>query len=60
MSTFENDRWATSSYTSNAHSCVEVAMTPDLVGVRDTKDRQGGTLLFGPGPWAAFVASIKK
>ncbi|MGW3467105.1 DUF397 domain-containing protein [Saccharopolyspora sp. NPDC000995] len=54
------DLWFKSSYTSNAAACVEVAMTPDLVGVRDTKDRDGGTLLFGPRQWATFVASIKK
>ncbi|WP_190819877.1 DUF397 domain-containing protein [Saccharopolyspora pogona] len=60
MSTFANTSWAKSSYSSNSHYCVEVAITLDSVGVRDTKDRDGGTLLFGPRQWAAFVASIKK
>ncbi|MEU6264331.1 DUF397 domain-containing protein [Saccharopolyspora shandongensis] len=60
MHEFAHDRWFTSSYTSNAASCVEVAMTPTAVGVRDTKDRNGGTLVFAPQRWADFVASVRK
>jgi hypothetical protein len=28
--------------------------------VRDTKDREGGTLTFGSAAWAAFVVSVKR
>ncbi|MER7010427.1 DUF397 domain-containing protein [Saccharopolyspora sp. NPDC000359] len=35
-------------------------MTPEAVGVRDTKDRDGGTLVFPPRRWSDFVNSIKE
>ncbi|MEV6844666.1 DUF397 domain-containing protein [Actinoplanes sp. NPDC051411] len=41
-------------------SCVEVAKNlPGVVGVRDSKDRSGPALVFGPEAWAAFVAGVK-
>ena len=44
----------------NQGACVEVADNlPGVVLVRDTKDRDGGTLTFGPAAWAGFVASAK-
>ncbi|MGW0705055.1 DUF397 domain-containing protein [Streptomyces sp. NPDC002643] len=47
--------WRTSSYT-KSDSCVEVADNdPEKVMVRDTKDRDGGTLTFPPSSWTAFV-----
>lgn len=55
----EEAHWCTSSYTSNAAACVEVARTPSAVGVRDTKDRSGGTLVFDRSRWASFLRSIK-
>jgi hypothetical protein len=52
--------WRTSSYTGNGGgNCVEVADTADVVLVRDTKDREGGTLEFAPGAWVGFTASLK-
>ncbi|MFY1698584.1 DUF397 domain-containing protein [Solwaraspora sp. WMMA2101] len=54
-------RWRKSSRSANGgNSCVEVA--DNLSGrvlVRDTKDRDGGTLTFGPAAWSAFVESTK-
>jgi len=45
----------------NGGSCVEVADNlPGRVLVRDTKDRDGGTLTFGPESWQAFVADIAR
>jgi hypothetical protein len=45
----------------NSGNCVEVADNlPGVVGVRDTKNREGGTLLFEPGAWSAFVAFAKQ
>jgi hypothetical protein len=32
---------------------------PGLVPVRDTKDRDGGTLVFAADSWAAFVDGVK-
>lgn len=42
-------------------NCVEVGYGRELkaVGVRDTKDRDGGTLVVSPEAFAAFVTSIK-
>lgn len=51
-------RWSKSSRsTSNSH-CVEVAVADQVVGVRDTKDRDGGTLAFDRNVWSAFTASL--
>ncbi|MDG4786303.1 DUF397 domain-containing protein [Micromonospora sp. WMMD1102] len=45
----------------NGGACVEVADNlPGRVLVRDTKDRDGGTLTFGPGAWRAFVSLAKQ
>jgi uncharacterized protein DUF397 len=53
-------RWRTSSR-SNGHGgmCVEIGSGPGVVGVRDTKDRDGGTLAFESPTWAAFLAAVK-
>ncbi|MBO4163723.1 DUF397 domain-containing protein [Micromonospora antibiotica] len=45
----------------NGGSCVEVADNlPGVVLVRDTKDRDGGTLTFAPDTWQAFVDLAKQ
>lgn len=44
----------------NGGACVEVALAPELAGVRDSKDRDGGALVFARGRWNAFLAGIKK
>ena len=52
-------RWHKSTH-SDTSGCVEVAENlPDRVYVRDTKDRDGGTLAFEPASWAAFVELTK-
>ncbi|MEV5763822.1 DUF397 domain-containing protein [Micromonospora sp. NPDC052213] len=53
-------RWRTATRSSNnGGNCVEVADNlPGRVLVRDSKDRAGGTLSFGPDAWRAFVASV--
>lgn len=52
-------QWATSSYTTNSRACVEVALVSEFASVRDSKDRDGGTLVFGREQWRSFVAGIK-
>ncbi|MFJ3651488.1 DUF397 domain-containing protein [Streptomyces murinus] len=48
--------WFTSSHSSNGGDCVEVATNvPGTVPVRDTKDRNAGTLAFRTNSWSAFV-----
>jgi hypothetical protein len=51
--------WRKSSYsTGSGGACVEVA-SADGVAVRDTTNRDGGTLTFSTAAWAAFAATIK-
>ncbi len=54
--------WHTSTRSSgNGGNCVEVADNlPDVVAMRDSKDRQGAVLLFDRAVWSAFVASVKR
>jgi hypothetical protein len=53
-------RWFTSSFSDGQSQCVEVALAPDVVGVRDTKQRGAGpTLVFATAEWSAFVAGVK-
>ncbi|MFC7341403.1 DUF397 domain-containing protein [Saccharopolyspora griseoalba] len=51
--------WRKSSYSSDNSYCVEVAVTDETVGVRDTKDRTGGTLAFTRERWVDFLASLR-
>lgn len=47
--------WRKSQASSANNACVEVALTPDAVGIRDTKDRAAGHLALTPGSWSAFL-----
>ena len=52
--------WRKSTYSGgNGGQCVEVGETERAVVVRDTKDRAGAMLTFGPGAWRRFAATIK-
>ncbi|MFE2050230.1 DUF397 domain-containing protein [Streptomyces sp. NPDC059459] len=53
--------WRKSSYSDGgANNCVEVADgCPGLVPVRDSKVPQGRVLVFGAGPWTAFLAGVR-
>lgn len=53
-------KWHKSTHSgANGGSCVEVASNlPGVVFVRDTKDRDGGSLRFNPPAWQAFVAQL--
>ncbi|PZT72111.1 MULTISPECIES: DUF397 domain-containing protein [unclassified Streptomyces] len=54
--------WFRSSYSSSGdgNDCVEVAATPGLVLVRDSKDIHRPHLTHAPHAWAAFVAHTSK
>ncbi|MGC5032380.1 DUF397 domain-containing protein [Micromonospora sp. DT229] len=54
-------QWRKSSKSgNNGGDCVEVADNlPGVVLVRDTKDRDGGTLAFESAAWRSFVALTK-
>jgi hypothetical protein len=52
--------WRKSSYSgSSGGDCVEVADATTIVLVRDTKDRDGGTLAFAADAWEAFTVTLK-
>lgn len=52
--------WRKSTYSgSNGSDCVEVGGPGPVVRVRDTKDRAGAALTFGPDAWRRFAATIK-
>jgi len=50
--------WFKSSYSdsSNPSDCVEVAISPAAIHVRDSKNITGPRLTLAPGAWAPFVA----
>lgn len=56
-------KWKKSSRSGSNGSgaCVEVGTPADasVVAVRDTKDRQGGTIIVSPEAFAAFVNAVK-
>jgi hypothetical protein len=52
--------WRTSTYSSNGGGeCVEVASQAGRALVRDTKDRDGGTLALSAGAWKVFTSKIR-
>ncbi|WP_173097088.1 DUF397 domain-containing protein [Actinomadura verrucosospora] len=53
--------WRKSSYTtSNGGECVELALVPGTVAVRDSKDPEGPKLVFGRRAFASFLVGIKR
>jgi hypothetical protein len=52
--------WVTSSYTSGGEgNCVEVAILPDRVAVRDTKNRKAGYFLLSPAAWSGLLDTLR-
>jgi hypothetical protein len=54
--------WRKSSYSGGGNNCVEVAQVDgtSAVAVRDSKNPDGGRLIFGAGAWEAFITGIKR
>ena len=53
--------WRKSSYSDNGGNCVEAGTAETgRVLVRDTTDRDGGTLTFADSAWRAFTSGIKR
>jgi Domain of unknown function (DUF397) len=53
--------WRKSSYSDgNGGNCVETASDVGKILVRDTANRDGGTLGFTTEAWEAFAASLKQ
>jgi hypothetical protein len=52
--------WRKSSYSSNGGAdCVEVGQASRTVAVRDTTDRNGGTLSLTAEAWQTFLDTIR-
>jgi hypothetical protein len=49
--------WQKSSYSGEETSCVEVAFD-GVTRIRDTKDRDGGTLTFSTRSWSALIGGL--
>ena len=53
--------WRKASYSGNGGNCVEAGVAESgWVLVRDTTNREGGTLSFPAAAWRAFAAGLKQ
>jgi Domain of unknown function (DUF397) len=52
--------WRKSSYSgSTGGQCVETASDHGVILVRDTTNRDGGTLTFGADAWSVFLGTLR-
>jgi Domain of unknown function (DUF397) len=51
--------WRKSSASMSNGHCAEVGQDGAVVGVRDSQDRGGPVLVFGPAAWAAFLEGLR-
>jgi hypothetical protein len=51
--------WRKSSYSGTVQNCVELAVAPGAVHVRNSRHPAGGHLTFSAAELAAFVAGVK-
>ena len=55
------DSWRKSSFSdANGGSCLETASGSGMILVRDTTNRDAGTLAFTADAWRAFTADVKR
>ncbi|HXT91915.1 MAG TPA: DUF397 domain-containing protein [Trebonia sp.] len=55
----EYNNWRKASYSNGTGQCVETASGSGRVLVRDTTNRDGGTLSFAAGAWKAFLGTLR-
>ena len=56
MSTTDQLRWFKSSYSGGeGDNCIEIALRPEAVHIRDSKDKRIRPLVVAPTAWAAFT-----
>jgi hypothetical protein len=52
--------WRVATYTGGQGNCVEVGRSATTIAVRDTKNREDGSVLrFDPSTWHAFTQRLK-
>ena len=51
-------KWRKSSYSQNGGQCVETANGNGALLVRDTANRDGGTLAFSAAAWERFIKGL--
>ena len=51
--------WCTSSRSATQGQCVEIAHTPTVTGIRDSKNPGGARLTLTPTQWASFLSQVK-
>jgi Domain of unknown function (DUF397) len=51
--------WRKSSFSGQNGSCLETASNSGIVLVRDTTNRDGGTLSFTADAWEAFLGTLR-
>lgn len=51
--------WRKSTYSGSNGSCVETASGSGVVLIRDTTDRDGGTLAFTAEAWQTFLGTLR-
>jgi hypothetical protein len=55
----DTDWFKSSRSSGGSDNCVEVRLTANEVGVRDSKARTAGTLHLTPTAWASFTTALK-
>ncbi|APU15722.1 MULTISPECIES: DUF397 domain-containing protein [Actinoalloteichus] len=51
--------WHKASYSGKNGGCIEVGTAPGIVGIRDTKNRNGGTLIVDSATFSTFLTQVK-
>jgi Domain of unknown function (DUF397) len=51
--------WRKTTYSNGGENCVETASDHGVILVRDTTDRDGGTLTFTDDAWRAFMGTLR-
>jgi hypothetical protein len=55
----ESKTWVKSSYSGAENNCVELAQSLRETAIRDTKDRDGGTLAVPASAFTAFLTAVR-
>jgi hypothetical protein len=55
----DNAKWFKSSHSGPENDCVEVAHAQGIVGIRDSKDTDGGFLTMTPEGFAALISVVR-